>query len=175
MAGVRRVAPENLAFKRGGRGRTLTVAAPSERLVPPAPRGIGKVARQVWQDFWRSPVSAAVDLDADQYAVRRWILAIDEREELLAEVRTQRVVTGSKGQLVLNPLYRRIDELTREIEKAEERFGITPQSRFRLQINVVDLDEKRQRLEDTKRREEQAPEEATNVIEGEVVDLDALG
>ena len=175
MAGVRRVAPENLAFQRAGRGRTLTVVPPADRKVPTAPRGIGKLARAIWRDFWQSPVSAAVDLGADQYAVKRWILAVDERERLLEEVTPERLVRGSMGQEILNPLYRRIDVLTKEIERAEERFGMTPQSRFRLQINIGEAGEAREKLDRIARRREEDGETMPEAAAVEVLDLDALG
>lgn len=174
MAGVRQVAPELLADRRPGRGRVLTVVVPTDRKVPAAPRGVGAVAKRVWRDFWHSPVAAAVDRGADSYALQRWIEAVDEREGLMGQVRHNHLIPGSMGQEVLNPLFRRIDVLTREIEKAEERFGMTPLSRFRLQLNYADAGAATDRLDRINQRRERE-DRAVAVESPRVVDLDALG
>ncbi|MCC6381417.1 MAG: hypothetical protein IT304_02865 [Dehalococcoidia bacterium] len=44
---------------------------------------------------------------------------------------------GSYQQLTLNPLFRRLRELDREIARAEERFGMTPLARMRLGVNYL--------------------------------------
>jgi len=46
------------------------------------------------------------------------------------------LVKGSHGQLMLNPLNRRIRELSEEIAKVSDRFGMNPMARWRLQFTV---------------------------------------
>jgi hypothetical protein len=45
-------------------------------------------------------------------------------------------VKGSHEQLMLNPLFRRIRDLNREIARAEEHSGMTPLARLRLAVTL---------------------------------------
>jgi hypothetical protein len=90
------------------------VAAP-----PAAPAGLSKVALDAWAGFWRSPVSQAVDRDADMPALHRWIEAVNDRERIVKVVRKQPLVDGSKGQPTLNPLVRMLADLESNIRRAE--------------------------------------------------------
>lgn len=138
MAGAVQVAAEHLAFKRGGRGDRTNSVDPAElvgRAVPALPRdGYGEVAEQVWEAFWRSPISLKVDLDADGYFLIEWLDAIDRRERLMVDADAEPVVVGSKGQDVPNPRYSIIAECERTIARVADHFGMTPLSRFRLRI-----------------------------------------
>lgn len=85
----------------------------------------------------------AVDLDADSEALRQWIMAVDEREKLSEIAVAQPLIHGARHtkehpHLVLNPLFRRITALTDEIRRSQEAFGMTPLSRFRLQITYAE-------------------------------------
>ncbi len=62
------------------------------------------------------------------------------------------LVKGSHEQVMLNPLFRRLRDLNREIARAEEHFGMTPLARLRLGVTYLreqaakeDLDAKRAR------------------------------
>jgi len=151
MAGKRQKPPDELVYRRGGRVKSLVPVAPAH-VAPPAPDGLGEHAVAVWTTFWASRVSGAVDLLADGEALRHWILCVDEREKLRAATSRAPLVKGSHEQLMLNPLFRRIRELNREIARAEEHFGMTPLARLRLGVTYLqeqaakeDLEAKRQR------------------------------
>lgn len=167
MVGVRQKAPALLANGRGGRGRALAVVARDERKAPSSPRGISAYARRVWRAFFEDWVSDAVDYAADGERLRWWIHCVDERQKLEAIVTQTPIVRGATGQLMLNPLHRRIDRLTRDIERTEEAFGMTALSRFRLQLTATEAGRSANQL----RRETMRPMDAAV----EVVDLDALG
>ena len=84
-------------------------------------------------------MSRAVDPEADYEALRHWILAVDEREKLSEMGVAQPLMPGARHsaatpQFILNPLFRRISELTDEIRRTEDAFGMNPLSRFRLQL-----------------------------------------
>src|SRR6476660_4030392 len=81
---------------------------------PKPPAGIGKLAKDLWVEYWRSDVSRAVE-EPDFYALKRWIESVDEREKLLKVVREKTVVRASTGQPVLNPLAKRLDTLEGQI------------------------------------------------------------
>lgn len=137
MANVRQKDPALLANKRGGRGRGLSVVKRDEAFIAPAaPTGIGAAGKKAWESFWRSDVSAAVDLDADATELHHWARCVDERERLWDIVKKAPLVKGSHGQLMANPLSRRIRDLTQDIDRISDRFGMNPMARFRLQFTV---------------------------------------
>ena len=150
MANQRQKAPELLANRRGDRGRKLQIVPKTRK--GRAPAGLDPHARLVWKKFWSSKVSSAVDLDAHMERLRHWILSVNERERLRPLLEASPLVNGSHGQLMVNPLQRRIRELTRDIERAEEAYGMTPLSVFRLQLTYADasmsLDDLRKRMLD---------------------------
>ncbi|MCA9831543.1 MAG: P27 family phage terminase small subunit [Dehalococcoidia bacterium] len=119
-------------------------------------------------------MAAAVDADADHEALRHWIYAVDERERLSELTSAQPLIPGirhtkDRPHLILNPLFRRIRELTADIEKAQEAFGMTPLSRFRLQLSYADAG---QSLADLRRRAESDRQEQRRAPK--VLDLEAL-
>lgn len=135
--GVRRKDPNLLADKRGGRGRGLTVLARDDAFIAPAPpAGLLAAGRNAWADFWRSEVSAAVDLSADRVDLEHWARCIDQRERFRKIADKAPLIKGSHGQLMLNPLHRRIRDLGDEIQRLSDRFGMNPAARFRLQFSV---------------------------------------
>lgn len=168
MAGQRQKAPALLANTRGGRGRGLVVVPKTVERVPPVPAGITSHGRKVWRRFWSSKVASAVDLDADMERLHHWIRCVDERAKLWPLLSASPLIQGSHRQLMVNPLMRRVRELTRDIERAEEAFGMTPLSRFRLQLTYADagigLDQLRRRMQ-----------ESPAIDDIPVVDLDDLG
>jgi len=139
VVNVRQKPPGLLVNRRGGRGRGLEVLVPAVRVVPslpPAPAGLrwGEGVEQLWRDFWASPVSAAVDLQADGERLGRWLECIQEREALLAEVRAE----GYAPAGVSHPHLVYIKHLDREIARLAERFGMDPLARFRLQLTFTE-------------------------------------
>ncbi len=146
MTGQRQKAPDQLVFRRGGRGRALVVSSAGGGVVPRVPRGLGPHARNVWRGFWRSRPSLAVELDADSEALHHWIRCVDERERLWPALAAAPLVTSSKGVVTRNPLQGMVNRLTRDIERAEERFGMTPLARFRLQLTISEAGQSADKL-----------------------------
>jgi P27 family predicted phage terminase small subunit len=137
MPGARQKDPELLANRRGGRGRGMTVLArPDAFIAPTPPSGLLAAGKNAWADFWQSDVSAAVDINADRVDLENWARAVDQRERFRKIVDKAPLIKGSHGQLMLNPLHRKIRELTDEIGKASDRFGMNPMARWRLQFTV---------------------------------------
>lgn len=104
------------------------------KLVPPAPPGILKLARERWETFWLSDVSRAIDPMSDLPRLHRWIGDTDEYDRLVKAFRKTPLVKGSTGQPVMNPIAGRLAQLESAISKAEAEFGMTPLSRMRLGI-----------------------------------------
>lgn len=94
-----------------------------------------KVTEQAWDGYWADPVARAAGL-ADMPAVVRWVTLIDELERTLREYRKERLVTGSMGQVVLSPLWSASKGILVEIRQLEDRLGMSPMARLRLQIDA---------------------------------------
>ena len=79
--------------------------------LPPAPRGLLKKTRDMWDRYWDSPMSQVADRQTDLALITRLFTLYDERERCYRGYRKQRLVLGSQGQLVMNPLGRHITTL----------------------------------------------------------------
>jgi|TARA_R100000231_G_scaffold60972_1_gene49727 P27 family predicted phage terminase small subunit len=101
-------------------------------IVPKAPTGLLKKSKERWQVFWESPVSKMVDMNSDMPALERLFFLYDERLRASRGFRRQRMVEGSQGQLVVNPLAKLFKDFDAEIRQLEDRFGLTPMARMRL-------------------------------------------
>lgn len=104
--------------------------------VPPPPTGLLKTHRDSWARYWTSKVAGAADPVTDlPTATRLWTL-YDERERAYRGYRKQRLVEGSQGQLVINPLYKVVQSCDSEIRALEDRLGLNPKARLQLGIAV---------------------------------------
>jgi hypothetical protein len=157
---------------------TVVLTASAARKVPTPPKGLTKTAVAIWREFWRSPLGNAVDPQGDGPALRRWITLVSNRDAILAsfgpgDFDLSPMVLGSTGNLVLNPMLRLEERLSREIMMYEDRFGMTPLARMRLGVAIgqahESMDAMRKRLAD-------APKAASDIEPGEdgVIDLDGL-
>ena len=110
--------------------------------VPPKPpAGLLKPSRDRWRQFWESPAAKAVHPESDLPRLIRWIHATDEYDRTVKVVRTSRLVRGSMGQPVLNPLVAYLIHLDGLISKAESEFGMTPMARHRLNLEPEPAEE----------------------------------
>lgn len=154
--------------------RTLQLVAPGDaRPVPATPKGLQAGAQKRWRALWASPVAPAIDLTADGEALHRWIHCVSERERLQPLADRTPVVKGSTGQLVANPVYGILGGLTKEIERLEEHFGLTPLARMRLGIATVQHAASVHDL--TRRLDERREMPRADVIEATVIDLGGMG
>lgn len=174
MVNKRQKPPEQLQGKgsrhRGTSSTVLTPLPTAARRVPTPPKGITVEARAAWRAFWHSPISQAIDLNADGVALRRWIAAISERETIAAKIADEQTTKGSTGQDRLNPQYATLKELERTIAHYEEAFGMTPLARMRLGFAIS---QGKSSIDDLKARlveRSTAPQSTAGVL-----DLDALG
>lgn len=109
-------------------------AIPVAHPAPPADLLPETVAR--WDEFWQSDVARAVDRTAHMGALRDWIEAVDERARVMPILRENRLVEGSQGQPVLNPLASYLQQREAVIARAEAQFGMTPGAMARLGLTV---------------------------------------
>jgi P27 family predicted phage terminase small subunit len=113
----------------------LSVVQLPSRPAPPAPtHGWLKATRESWAEFWTHPISTITE-DSDLPALWRMFDLRDERERYRRAIRKEgRLVTGSQGQQVMNPLLRQMQVVDAEIRALEDRFGLSPLARLRLGI-----------------------------------------
>jgi phage terminase small subunit len=123
---------------------------PRKREKAPAP-SFGWLAetRDAWAEFWTSRSSDLVDRASDLTAVRHLFTLYDERSRAFAAYRRQRLVRGSKKQMVANPVYKVARAIQQEIRQLEQQFGIGERSRRALGIvgREPTLDEMNRALE----------------------------
>jgi hypothetical protein len=145
--------------------------------IPALPRDTyGEVAAQVWDAFWRSDIAARVDIRSEGYYLVRWLDAVEDRERFVAEANAEPLVCGSQGQMVLNPLYKRVADLERIIQWSADHFGLTMLSKFRARIAFSDAAHAEDRLERllVQRGREAETERVTKatIIEGEAREVE---
>lgn len=103
---------------------------------PKPPAGLLASSRARWRQFWDSAAAQVIDLDSDMPRLLRWIQAADEYDRTAKVVRDARLVKGSMGQPVLNPLVAYLIHLDTLISRAETEFGMTPAARMRLKLDM---------------------------------------
>jgi P27 family predicted phage terminase small subunit len=151
-----------------GRQGGLVALAGGQEPTPRPPPGLLKPARDRWAAFWASTVADAVDRTSDLPALVRWIAATDEYDRVAKVVKRSRLVKGSMGQPVANPLLGYLAQLESQIAKTEAAFGMTPIARLRLGIALGEaarsLDELNRALDDDS-DDDPADDPRTRVVE----------
>jgi P27 family predicted phage terminase small subunit len=153
----------------------IMLAGGREAEIPKPPGGLLAASERRWEAFWRSPVSQVVDPDADGPRLERWIRDSDEFQRVSKLIKdTGRMVLGSMGQPVLNPLYGLLRDLDTRLVRVEAEFGMTPMARLRLGLSIADLTEAEQRIDAHRRKEAVlADHERRAEILGTAVEVDA--
>jgi hypothetical protein len=153
----------------------VVLAASGSEAPPDPPAGLLAATQEAWSGFWSSPLASLV-IPADLPGLRRLFQLHDERERAWRSYRRRRLVEGSQGQPVANPLFRVALGLEAEIRALEDRYGLSPSARLRLGIRFgkaartledlardleqepSDLDQIRQRFEERRRQRLANPE-----------------
>ena len=118
------------------RPKVVDIGAYKEREIPKLKGRYLKNTKLWWEDFWNSDLASAIDTKSDQSAVYRLATLIDERERIYKQAKKDRLVVGSQGQVVLNPLYSAMLKLDAEIRQLEDRIGMNPKARVSLGISI---------------------------------------
>ena len=121
------------------RPTVVDIGAYKKRDIPKLRGRYLKITKEWWEDFWNSDLATAIDHKSDQSAVYRLATLIDERERVYKQAKKDRLVVGSQGQVVLNPLYSAMLKLDAEIRQLEDRIGMNPKSRVSLGIQIGGL------------------------------------
>jgi P27 family predicted phage terminase small subunit len=127
----RRNAPSQLRVVSGGR-----LPEP----VMPRPDSHSQMLKQTqdsWSEFWASDVGAAL-VSTDVPSVVRLFRLRDQWERCARAVHVDPLTLGSQGQMVENPLAKRMDRIGGEIRQLEDRFGLNPAARAKLNVSFGD-------------------------------------
>ena len=89
-----------------------------------------------WNNFWESDLATAIDIKSDLPVLERLASLMDERERIFKQAKKDRLVVGSQGQVVLNPLYSALLKIDAEIRNLEDRIGLNPKARVSLGIQI---------------------------------------
>jgi hypothetical protein len=111
--------------------------APALPELPTPPADLSAPIAEAWAAFWRSPLRVAV-IETDLPALRRLFEMYERRAQFDEAGMREPVVVGSQQQEVLSALLREVDVLDSKILALEDRFGMSPLSRLRLQVKVGD-------------------------------------
>jgi phage terminase small subunit len=104
--------------KRRPSGKAVVLPAePPKRRQPRCPSGLGDDAREYWAAIWASPMSIQYQ-DADAYGIRRLVTIYDQ------------IIGMQKDG---NPRYATLAE---ELRQLEDRYGLSPMSRRRLEWRI---------------------------------------
>ena len=95
-----------------------------------------KNTKEWWNNFWDSDLATAIDIKSDLPVLERLASLMDERERIFKQAKKDRLVVGSQGQVVLNPLYSALLKIDAEIRNLEDRIGLNPKSRVQLGIQI---------------------------------------
>jgi len=118
------------------RTKVVDIGAYKKREIPKLKGRYLKNTKLWWEDFWNSDLATAIDPKSDQSAIYRLATLIDERERIYKQAKKDRLVVGSQGQVVLNPLYSAMLKLDAEIRQLEDRMGMNAKARVSLGISI---------------------------------------
>jgi len=135
--------PEKLQDRRASRTAPRLVELGDERdqrrraeLSARIPPKLLALTTQHWHAYWRSDI-AAIAKEEDLPALQQLFMLRDERERLWRSYKRERLVVGSRGQVVVNPVLGSIRALGPEITALENCFGLNPRARTRLGLSFV--------------------------------------
>lgn len=114
---------------------TVVAIAPQQagRLVAAADTDWSPEVAEAWSEFWSSPLAGVVK-ETDLPALRRLFRYRELTAQAAEHFAAHPMSLGSMGQSVLSPWAQEMHRLEAEVQKLEDRFGLTPMSRLRLGV-----------------------------------------
>jgi terminase small subunit-like protein len=147
--------------KAGEAPKTDLALLPTRYAVPAAPPGLLDSSGEEWDAFWGSELGRMADPATDGPALRRLFEYRDEharlRRAIGEDTEFEAFVKGSTGQMVMNPVYKALEALEKQILALEDRFGLNVRQRMALGAAVVDTAKSLEGL-NRSRREQSNPE-----------------
>jgi P27 family predicted phage terminase small subunit len=109
-----------------------------KRLDPEPPEAISAELAAEWRALWAADLATEY-VESDVPALRRMFILRDRVEKFDDEaLEDGAVVRGSTGQKTIHPLLKEADALRSQILALEDRFGLSPMARLKLNISLGD-------------------------------------
>lgn len=120
--------------------------------IPSTPDTLAEDGKEAWQALWIFG-QGAYHPTGDYLVLKRYCELLDRRKEILDKIEESGWVgIGHKGQEVVSPLAKVLQDTEDRLDKLERLLGLTPEARLRLMIGGVraksELDEFRDSLID---------------------------
>jgi hypothetical protein len=106
--------------------------------IPEPPPGLLARSRVKWDQFWSSPLVRVIVPDLDLDTIETLFRLRDERDRAFRVGNRQRLVDGSAGQSVINPLLTYGLAVQKEIRAIEMTLGANPKGRLVLGVLLGD-------------------------------------
>lgn len=107
--------------------------------VPECPVDLGTAGSHLWAELWTFG-HGAYNPRSDRHVVARYCQLTERRADMLARLDDEGwTTTGSQGQEVAHPLARMIEALEQRLVTLEDRLGLNPEARIRLNIQSENL------------------------------------
>lgn len=117
------------AHLRQRRNKPTSLVVVREGFGQPAPQKVWLAqTKAAWSTYWASELSAAIREAQLPMVVRLFALRDERERSYRVVVSGKRLVPGSKGQPVLNPLIDYVARCDGEIRQLEDRLGLSPRS-----------------------------------------------
>ncbi len=107
--------------------------------MPKCPRGLGKVARQTWDEVIRVVAPSGLLTQADSYLVEQFCVAYERWRDARAKLKRkgfEAVIEGRNGGLYPNPWIMVSDRADERMTILMEKLGMDPESRMDLEVEV---------------------------------------
>ena len=106
--------------------------------VPSVPAHLEEVGRALWPELWEAG-GDAYHPPTDRFIIERYCTLHDRRVTLMSYVeRDGFVVPGSTGQDTLHPAAKELAATEKELRALEDRLGLNPEARARLNIATIE-------------------------------------
>ena len=116
------------------------VPAPESMMldIPEPPHALSDRSQEAWTKLWSSPIARVMIEALDGDTLTMLLRMRDERDTEFRMGKRNRMVMGSQGQPVINPMLAHAMVMQKEIRALEDRLGLNPAARLRLGILLGD-------------------------------------
>ena len=105
---------------------------------PPTPKALKSYGKKLWCQIWHAGRNA-YQPETDAHIIERYCSLQERRQDLQAILEAEGyLVTGSTGQPVSHPAAKLLDSIEGRLGPIEDRLGLNPEARFRLNISSVE-------------------------------------
>ena len=107
--------------------------------VPPLPSYLSDLpgTSQLWSAVWTA--GGVAYTAADTHIIERYVHLQGMRNDLIVRLGGEYLTAGSRGNVVLNPMHRRLSDIESKLNPLEDRLGLSPEARARLGLKAAKI------------------------------------